>query len=121
MTARSIISTVSRLCSTSRYAGRHSRYAGLCSTSRYTGRHSRYAGRHSRYAGSQSLVFDITLCGQAAGPAFAAACPGKGKGETSTGQCIDFVRNNPSAFSDAYWLINSVIVYSNGTSSLTLD
>ena len=114
MTARSIISTVSRLCSTSRYAGRHSRYAGLCSTSRYT-------GRHSRYAGSQSLVFDIMLCGQAAGPAFAAACPGKGKGETSTGQCIDFVRNNPSAFSDAYWLINSVIVYSNGTSSLTLD
>ena len=35
-----------------------------------------------------SLVFDITLCGQAAGPNFASDCPGRGKGSSSTGQCI---------------------------------
>ena len=35
-----------------------------------------------------SLVFDITLCGQAAGPSFASDCPGRGKGSSSTGQCI---------------------------------
>ena len=55
------------------------------------------------------------LCGQAAGPSFSASCPGRGKGRTSMGQCIDFVRNEPSAFDDAYWLINSVIVYANTT------
>ena len=35
-----------------------------------------------------SLVFDITLCGQAAGPEFASDCPGRGKGSSSMGQCI---------------------------------
>ena len=35
-----------------------------------------------------SLVVDITLCGQAAGPNFASDCPGRGKGSSSTGQCI---------------------------------
>ena len=31
------------------------------------------------------------------------------------GQCIDYVRNQPEAFDEAYWLIDSVIVYANAT------
>ena len=31
------------------------------------------------------------------------------------GQCIDYVRNQPEGFDEAYWLINSVIVYANAT------
>lgn len=33
------------------------------------------------------------------------------------GQCIDYVRNEPEGFDEAYWLINSVIVYANATAS----
>jgi hypothetical protein len=33
------------------------------------------------------------------------------------GQCIDFVRLEPRGFDEAYWLINSVVVYANATNS----
>lgn len=31
------------------------------------------------------------------------------------GQCIDYVRTEPQGFDEAYWLINSVVVYTNNT------
>ncbi|KAI6216378.1 Beta 1,3(4)-glucanase [Aphelenchoides besseyi] len=56
---------------------------------------------------NQQIVFDVTFCGDWAGnvwnqyPQCRAAAP----------SCVDYVRNNPAAFKDAYWLINSLKVY----------
>jgi hypothetical protein len=66
----------------------------------------------------QNIIFDITLCGQAAGPGFASFCPAAAagrNGSTSWNKCNDFVLHNGSAFSDAYWLVNRVAVYTTGT------
>lgn len=57
-------------------------------------------------------VFDTTFCGDWAGAVFSSSqtC------SALASSCEDYVRNNPSAFADAYWLINSLKVYqSNGT------
>jgi hypothetical protein len=53
---------------------------------------------------NMNLVFDLTFCGDWAGAVFGSQCPGKGA-------CNTYVQNNPSAFADAYWQINSVKVF----------
>ncbi|KAI0294921.1 concanavalin A-like lectin/glucanase domain-containing protein [Russula brevipes] len=54
------------------------------------------------------MVFDLTFCGDWAGNAwFSSGCAG-------LGACDDFVNNNPSAFNEAYWEINSLRVYTPG-------
>ncbi|PRP80491.1 putative endo-1,3(4)-beta-glucanase [Planoprotostelium fungivorum] len=45
------------------------------------------------------IVFDITFCGDWAGAVFNQQCGG---------DCVSYVRDNPSAFSESYWLINSL-------------
>jgi hypothetical protein len=50
------------------------------------------------------MVFDLTFCGDWAGSAFGQNCPGKGS-------CESFVRDNPSAFYEAYWIINFVKIF----------
>lgn len=54
-----------------------------------------------------NIVFDTTFCGQWAGQqaVWAATCSG------AAATCVDYVAGNPSAFADAYWLVNSVKVY----------
>ncbi|CAL1706599.1 unnamed protein product [Somion occarium] len=52
---------------------------------------------------AHSMVFDLTFCGDWAGSAY----PNSGCG----GNCVDFVNNNNEAFSEAYWEINSLRVY----------
>ncbi|KZT06239.1 glycoside hydrolase family 16 protein [Laetiporus sulphureus 93-53] len=54
---------------------------------------------------ANNIIFDLTLCGDWAGVASiyeAAGC---------SGTCDDFVNENPSAFSEAYWDVASVLVY----------
>ncbi|KAJ7084326.1 glycoside hydrolase family 16 protein [Mycena belliarum] len=52
---------------------------------------------------AHNIVFDLTFCGDWAASAYAnSSCP-------ST--CEDYVDNNPSAFSEAYWEISSLRVY----------
>eukprot|EP01116_Phalansterium_solitarium_P003391 TRINITY_DN14210_c0_g1_i1.p1 TRINITY_DN14210_c0_g1~~TRINITY_DN14210_c0_g1_i1.p1 ORF type:complete len:347 (-),score=134.92 TRINITY_DN14210_c0_g1_i1:493-1509(-) len=51
----------------------------------------------------QQIVFDLALCGWAGGE-FSSMCPG-------LGTCEAFVGGKPSAFSQAYWLINYVQVF----------
>ncbi|KAJ8456380.1 hypothetical protein ONZ45_g6588 [Pleurotus djamor] len=54
---------------------------------------------------SHQAIFDITLCGDWAGDSQAytgANCPGS---------CTDYVDNHPEAFADAYWEIDSLLVY----------
>ncbi|KAK8864224.1 hypothetical protein IAR55_001470 [Kwoniella newhampshirensis] len=49
------------------------------------------------------IVFDLTFCGDYAGATYASTgCPGS---------CQNFVRNFPAAFSEAYWSVNSLRVY----------
>ncbi|KFY45592.1 hypothetical protein V495_02903 [Pseudogymnoascus sp. VKM F-4514 (FW-929)] len=54
------------------------------------------------------IVFDTTFCGDWAGSVWGnGAC-------ASRGSCESYVANNPLAFSESYWLINSVKVYQLG-------
>jgi len=51
-----------------------------------------------------TMVINLTFCGDWAGQVFNAQCAGMGS-------CSDYVKNNPQAFNEAYWLINYVAVY----------
>eukprot|EP00930_Biecheleria_cincta_P101944 TRINITY_DN9359_c0_g2_i1.p1 TRINITY_DN9359_c0_g2~~TRINITY_DN9359_c0_g2_i1.p1 ORF type:complete len:635 (-),score=72.48 TRINITY_DN9359_c0_g2_i1:214-2118(-) len=51
------------------------------------------------------IVFDTTFCGDYANPSFAGACP---QIHTS---CDQYVRENPSAFTTAFWSIKGLDVY----------
>ncbi|KAL5121201.1 hypothetical protein ACEQ8H_000669 [Pleosporales sp. CAS-2024a] len=57
---------------------------------------------------AQQIVFDTTFCGQWAGD-------GNVWGKSSCGKkaatCEEWVRNNPHAFTEAYWEINALKVY----------
>lgn len=56
---------------------------------------------------SHQIVFDTTFCGDWAGSVWSVDPFCHAKAPT----CQSFVQNNPSAFADAYWSINSLRVY----------
>ena len=52
------------------------------------------------------ILFDTTFCGDWAGKAWKQSeCAAKAP------TCEEYVANNPEAFEDAYWLVNSVKVF----------
>ncbi|KAI4730806.1 endo-1,3(4)-beta-glucanase [Aureobasidium sp. EXF-10728] len=53
------------------------------------------------------IVFDVTFCGDWAGSVWSSdsTC------SALSGSCTDYVANNPGAFSNAYWSINSLKVF----------
>ncbi|KAF1992133.1 glycoside hydrolase family 16 protein, partial [Aulographum hederae CBS 113979] len=53
------------------------------------------------------IVFDITFCGDWAGNVWSSDSTCSAKANT----CNDFVSNNPSAFEDSHWKVNSLKVY----------
>ncbi|OKL59684.1 hypothetical protein UA08_05268 [Talaromyces atroroseus] len=53
-----------------------------------------------------NIVFDITFCGDWAGSVWSS-----GSCASYASTCDTYVQENPSAFSDVYWLINSLKVY----------
>lgn len=55
---------------------------------------------------NHNIVFDTTFCGTWAGSVW-----GTSSCSSLASSCNDYVANNPAAFIDAYWLINSVKVY----------
>lgn len=58
------------------------------------------------------LIFDTTFCGDWAGKVWTTdSCASKAN------TCEDFVTNNPDAFADAYWAINSLKVYEDDVDS----
>jgi len=59
---------------------------------------------YNSHFNAHQIIFDLTLCGDWAGNVFASS----GCGNST---CSDFVDNNPAAFSEAYWEINSLHVY----------
>jgi beta-glucanase (GH16 family) len=56
------------------------------------------------------IIFDTTFCGDWAGNVWDQSPDCKAKAAT----CIEYVQNNPAAFADAYWLVNSIKVYQKG-------
>jgi len=61
---------------------------------------------------NHNIIFDTTFCGDWAGEVW-----GSGSCASAAATCNDFVAQNPSAFSEAYWLINSVKVYQTSGST----
>jgi len=55
---------------------------------------------------NHQIVIDLTFCGDWAGAVFGNDCPGKGS-------CNDYVKNNPAAFKEAYWVFHYVNVFKN--------
>lgn len=55
---------------------------------------------------SQNIIFDTTFCGSWAGAVW-----GSGSCGSLASSCEAYVADNPAAFTDAYWLVNSVKVY----------
>lgn len=53
---------------------------------------------------AHEIIFDLTFCGGWAGNTW----PSSGCGNST---CENFVNNNPSAFSEAYWVVNSLRIY----------
>jgi hypothetical protein len=56
---------------------------------------------------NHQIVINLTFCGDWAGNAFNGDCSKFGN------NCANFVRNSPTEFKEAYWLINYVSVYQN--------
>jgi len=56
---------------------------------------------NKNHFGAHNIVFDITFCGDWAAAVFGQTCPNKGS-------CNDYVGQNPAAFKETYWLINSL-------------
>lgn len=63
---------------------------------------------------NQSIVFDTTFCGDWAGNSWSSSSCA-----SQADTCNDFVANNPSAFVNAFWTVNSLQVYQQGDSSST--
>jgi hypothetical protein len=58
---------------------------------------------------NHNIIFDTTFCGDWAGQVWSS-----GSCASKAATCTDYVAQNPSAFKDSYWLINSVKVYNQG-------
>lgn len=62
---------------------------------------------------NNNIVIDTTFCGTWAGTAWSSDPVCGPKAAT----CQDYVQNNPAAFTEAYWTINSLKVYTQASSS----
>ncbi|KAG8758458.1 hypothetical protein FRC11_003641 [Ceratobasidium sp. 423] len=71
----------------------------------------------STYLKNHQIIFTSTLCGDWAGSSGAWTAAGVGgqtdscSASTGVGNCLDYMRNNGAAFTDAYWEVKSVKVY----------
>lgn len=65
---------------------------------------------------NNNIVFDTTFCGDWAGNIFSQDSTCSALGASS---CQDYVQNNPEAFKESYWAINSLKVYEQGDSTST--
>lgn len=63
---------------------------------------------------NHNIVFDTTFCGDWAGGVWSQ----DGSCASQANSCQDYVQNNPGAYSEAYWTVNSLKVYTtDGQSS----
>jgi hypothetical protein len=64
---------------------------------------------------SHSIIFDTTFCGDYGNSDWNQ--PGASCMAANPGTCTNYVANNPSAFSQAFWSVNSIKVYQRPTPS----
>ena len=64
-----------------------------------------------------SITFTNTFCGDWAGNTWSSQGECYKKADT----CVDYVKNNPEAFKDAYWSINSLKVYKQGSGAYSTE
>lgn len=62
------------------------------------------------YFNNHSVIINTDFCGAWAGFGYPAECP-QSRVNDAYNSCVDFVGDNPSNFTDAYWQINSLRVY----------
>src|SRR5947207_13307400 len=60
-----------------------------------------------------NIVFDIDFCGDYAGNAYGSTTCPQTTNASSWDSCVDFVGNNPQNFTNAYFLVNSLVVYTS--------
>jgi len=60
----------------------------------------------SNHFNDLQMVINLTFCGDWAGGVFSQDCPGKGS-------CNSYVQNNPRSFSEAYWSIGYIAIYTS--------
>lgn len=66
---------------------------------------------------AQKLIIDTTFCGDWAGNVFAeSTCP-MSDPSSPMQSCVNYVAQNPAAFKEAYWEINSIKIYQYGVSA----
>ncbi|EAW18996.1 putative GPI anchored endo-1,3(4)-beta-glucanase [Aspergillus fischeri NRRL 181] len=66
---------------------------------------------------AQKFIIDTTFCGDWAGNVFAeSTCP-MSDPSSPMQSCVNYVAQNPAAFKEAYWEINSIKVYQYGVSA----
>ncbi|KAJ5669930.1 Concanavalin A-like lectin/glucanase subgroup [Penicillium maclennaniae] len=66
---------------------------------------------------AQSFIFDTTFCGDWAGGVFGeSGCPMTSSNPFTS--CHNYVAENPSAFEQSYWEINSVKIYQTGVKGI---
>ena len=80
---------------------------------------AKFAGgcKIDEYFKNLNIIFNIAFCGDWAGAAWSSSEGCKAKAPS----CQDYVRENPEAFKDAYWMIRSVKVYQEGTGKRSVD
>ncbi|KAK0661088.1 putative endo-1 [Lasiodiplodia hormozganensis] len=68
-----------------------------------------------RHFKDHAIIFDITFCGDWAGPTFGryADCPMTDSNAWTS--CNNFVSNSPESFKNAYWDVNSMRVFQKGS------
>lgn len=78
---------------------------------------AKFNGAIDQYFQNNNLIFDTTFCGDWAGQVFM----DNPECAALAGSCQDYVSNNPEAFKEAYWTVNSVKVFQlpNATSKRT--
>eukprot|EP00727_Mastigamoeba_balamuthi_P005762 m51a1_g1805 putative endo- -beta-glucanase (327) ;mRNA; r:460183-461283 len=64
----------------------------------------------SNFFHDHRIIINLTFCGDWAGSVFAQQCPAENSRWHS---CNEYVKNNPSAFSEAYWDISSIKIFVN--------
>ncbi|GIJ98291.1 hypothetical protein Aspvir_000407 [Aspergillus viridinutans] len=66
---------------------------------------------------AQKFIIDTTFCGDWAGNVFGESnCP-MSDSSSPLQSCVNYVAQNPAAFKEAYWEINSIKVYQYGVSA----
>ena len=66
---------------------------------------------------NNNIIFDTTFCGDWAGNVWSS----DGTCSALASTCQDYVQNNPNAFQDAYWAINSLKVYTQDGATTQFD